>query len=92
MIWNPAEFRCFDPLPGELVGEPDLDDAYGLLAQDWELGENGREPQATLRRCAKQLVEAEWPVALTTTDDFCVFVVPDEQDGRPVWRRAVAGR
>lgn len=78
--WNPAEFAHFDPLPQELTGDPNLDDAYALLNHDWELGETDREPAATLRRCAKTLLATDWSSVLTTHPRFAVFVVADELD------------
>jgi hypothetical protein len=75
--WNPAEFRHFDPLPAELTG-PALDDAYALLNQDWQLSESETEPRATLRRCARRLLQVDWAEVGAPAEDFVVFVVEDE--------------
>jgi hypothetical protein len=79
-IWNPAEFACFDPTPAELVGDAALEDAYALLRQDWEVADNEREPAATLRRCARTLLHANWTPGLNAADYFCVFVIANEID------------
>jgi hypothetical protein len=77
-MWSPVEFRHFDAVPDELIGDADLEDAYALLAQDWQLAENEREPRTTLLRCARELLRLDWSSVLTPGPDFVIFVVADE--------------
>ena len=41
---------------------------------------NEAEPAATLRRCAKRLMAADWPREARRADAFAVVVMSDEPD------------
>jgi hypothetical protein len=77
-IWDPAAWRCADLQPAELEADSSLQDAYALLRDDWELAGNEAEPAATLRRCAKRLMAADWPQDVRRADAFAVVVMSDE--------------
>ena len=59
------------------VGDQGRSARPALLRQDWDLGQNEREPAQTLRRAAKRLRELDWSSVLTLAEDFAVFVVSD---------------
>lgn len=80
MVWNPAEWTCFDPAPQELAGSEALEDAFALLNRDWELSETTREPAVTLRRAAAGLSPDTLMVRTDTATPFVVFVMADELD------------
>jgi hypothetical protein len=80
MLWNPAEWECFDPAPVEFAGDEALQDAFALLNQDWEGSMTDREPAMTLRRSVSTLSAATLGVSVNTAIPFAVFVIADELD------------
>jgi hypothetical protein len=80
MVWNPAEWECFDPAPVEFAGDEALEDAFALLNQDWEQSMTDREPAMTLRRSVSALSAGTLGLSVDAAIPFAVFVIADELD------------
>jgi hypothetical protein len=78
LLWNPAEYRCFDPAPKELTGDSSFAEACQLLAQEWRATLETAEPRRFLVRIAKQLRRDLPRAGLDLTAPFAVVVVDDE--------------
>jgi hypothetical protein len=64
LLWNPAEFECFDPEPKELTGDTDFASACQVLAQEWKATRVDAEPRKLLTRVAKELSVCDWGSSL----------------------------
>ena len=76
-LWNPAEYRCFDPEELSL-DLPGMDAQVRMLNQliaDKDAGDKG---VALVRRVAKELRELDWSELMDVADDFVVFSVGTE--------------
>jgi hypothetical protein len=80
MVWNPAEWECFDSAPVEFAGDEALEDAFALLNQDWERSMTDREPAMTLRRSVSALSAGTLGLSVDAAIPFAVFVIADELD------------
>jgi hypothetical protein len=77
MLWNPAEYRLFDPEPAELMRDDNLAAALELVAQESRATLDQAQPRKLLTAAAKTLAQRGFE-GLRKTEPFTVLAVDDE--------------
>lgn len=78
LIWNPAEYSIFDPIPDELESDVEFADASAILAQEWQSTDNDDALRKLMVSTARRLAKVDWASRLSVAASFAVFAVDDE--------------